>query len=174
MNLALQNEWITRNPVNLLKAKKTKVEKGFLNNREIRYLENVILKPHLAIARDIFLFSVYTGLAYVDVEKVTGENIVRGIDNCLWLQFNRQKTDMRVALPLLDPAKAIVDKYYTYHEGKKSRRLFPVPANQAINRYLKEIAKEAGIDKKITFHMSNHISVYYSLKIRQLHQFSNK
>lgn len=156
MNLALQNEWITRNPVNLLKAKKTKVEKGFLNNREIRNLENVILKPHLAIARDIFLFSVYTGLAYVDVEKVTGENIVLGIDNCLWLQFNRQKTDMRVALPLLEPAKAIVDRYYTYHEGKKSRRLFPVPANQAINRYLKEIAKEAGIDKKITFHMARH------------------
>lgn len=156
MNLALQNEWIPRNPVDLLKAKKTKVEKGFLNEREIKCLENVILKPHLGVARDIFMFCVYTGLAYVDVEKMTSENIVLGIDNCLWIQFNRQKTDMRVALPLLEPAKAIIDKYHNYHEGKATNRLFPVPANQAINRYLKEIAKAAGIDKKITFHMARH------------------
>lgn len=156
MNLALQNEWIDRNPVCLLKIKKTKVEKGFLTESEIKKLEDVILKPHLAIARDIFMFSVYTGLAYVDVSKMTLENIVRGIDKSLWLQFNRQKTDIRVALPLLEPANVLIERYHSYHEGEKTHHLFPVPMNQVINRYLKEIARIAGINKVITFHMARH------------------
>lgn len=156
MNLALQNEWITRNPVCLLKVKKTKVEKGFLTEPEIKKLQEANLKPHLAIARDIFLFSVYTGLAYVDVSKMTVDNVVRGIDKSLWLQFNRQKTDMRVSLPLLEPAQVLIDKYHTYHEGEKTHHLFPIPQNQVINRYLKEIATEAGIHKHITFHMARH------------------
>ena len=113
MNLALQNEWIDRNPVCLLKVKKTKVEKGFLTESEIKKLEEVILKPHLAVARDIFMFSVYTGLAYVDVSKMTLENIVQGIDKSLWLQFNRQKTDIRVALPLLEPANRLIERYHS-------------------------------------------------------------
>jgi len=62
MNLAMQNEWISRNPVCLLKVKKTKVEKGFLTEEEIQKLENLILKPHLTIARDIFLFLCIPGL----------------------------------------------------------------------------------------------------------------
>lgn len=156
MNLAMQNEWIPRNPVCLLKIKKTKVEKGFLTESEIKKLEDVILKPHLAIARDIFMFSVYTGLAYVDVSKITLDNIVRGIDKSLWLQFNRQKTDIRVALPLLEPANILIEKYHSYHEGEKTRHLFPVPMNQVINRYLKDIAKIAGVNKVITFHMARH------------------
>ena len=156
MNLAMQNEWIPRNPVCLLKAKKTKVEKGFLTEEEIRKLERLVLKPHLAIARDVFLFSVYTGLAYVDVSKVTIDNIVWGIDKSLWLQFNRQKTDNRVALPLLEPAQNLIDKYQSYHNGEKQHHLFPVPQNQVFNRYLKQIAEAAGIKKKITFHMARH------------------
>ena len=156
MNLALQNEWIDRNPVCLLKVKKTKVEKGFLTESEIKKLEEVILKPHLAVARDIFMFSVYTGLAYVDVSKMTLENIVQGIDKSLGLQFNRQKTDIRVALPLLEPANRLIERYHSYHEGEKAHHLFPVPMNQVINRYLKEIASIAGINKVITFHMARH------------------
>src|SRR5699024_1989687 len=116
-------------------------EKGFLTEEEIRKLERLVLKPHLAIARDVFLFSVYTGLAYVDVSKVTIDNIVWGIDKSLWLQFNRQKTDNRVALPLLEPAQNLIDKYQSYHNGEKQHHLFPVPQNQVINRYLKQIAE---------------------------------
>lgn len=156
MNLALQNEWITRNPVCSLQAKKTRVEKGFLNEREISAIEKVTLKPNLQIVRDIFLFAVYTGAAYVDVSQMTNSNISQGIDKSLWLQYNRQKTDQRVALPLLEPAQRLIDKYYSYHQGNKKRNIFPVPKNQVVNRYLKIIAKEAGVEKLISFHMARH------------------
>ena len=34
--------------------------------------------------------------------------------------------------------------------------LFPVPSNQKVNSYLKEIAGVCGIDKDLTFHMARH------------------
>lgn len=156
MNLALQNEWITRNPVSLISVKKTKVEKEFLTEKEIACIENATLKPHIAITRDIFIFAIYTGVSYVDVSQLTMENISQGIDKGLWLQYNRQKTEQRVALPLLEPAQQLIERYRAYHDGNKKNHLFPVPKNQVINRYLKIIAKEAGIDKDITFHMARH------------------
>ena len=91
MNLALQNEWINRNPVTLLHVKKEHVEKEFLTEQEIKQIEELTLKPHLEIVRDIFLFSVYTGAAYVDVSNLAIGNIRQGIDRSLWLQYSRQK-----------------------------------------------------------------------------------
>lgn len=156
MNLALQNEWINRNPVTFLKVKKERVEKGFLSEEEIKALEEVTLKPHLMIVRDIFLFSVYTGAAYVDVSNLTIGNIRQGIDRNLWLQYSRQKTGQRVSLPLLEPAQRIVQQYNRYHSNKPHNKLFPMPTNQEVNRHLKTIANEAGIEKNVTFHMARH------------------
>lgn len=156
MNIALQNEWINRNPVCLLHAKKDKVEKGFLTDKEIKAVESVTLKPHLAIVRDIFIFAVYTGVAYVDALNLTNQNITTGIDNSLWLNYHRQKTGIRVALPLLEPAQYILMRYDCYNTHKPSSRLFPITKNQVVNRYLKLIAAKAGVNKQITFHMARH------------------
>lgn len=156
MNIALQNEWISRNPVCLLRAKKDKVEKGFLTEKEIKAIESVTLKPHLAIVRDIFIFAVYTGTAYVDAYNLTNENITIGIDSSPWLNYNRKKTGIRVALPLLEPAQRILAMYDCYNTHKRNSRLFPITKNQVVNRYLKQIAIEAGVEKVVTFHMARH------------------
>ena len=156
MNLAVQNEWIANNPVCLLKVRKEHVEKGYLTEEEIKRLKAVTLLPHLDIARDIFMFSVYTGMAYVDILMLTNENVKLGIDGSRWLNYHRQKTSQRVAVPLLEPAEELIARYATYHSEKVNRPIFPVPCNQAINRYLKTIAKAAGIRKDITFHMGRH------------------
>lgn len=132
------------------------VEKGYLTEEEIRRLKAVTLPPHLGIARDIFMFSVYTGMAYVDILMLTNKNITLGIDGSHWLNYHRQKTSQRVAVPLLEPAEELIARYATYHGEKAKQPIFPVPCNQAINRYLKTIAKAAGIRKDITYHMARH------------------
>lgn len=156
MNLAVQNEWIPRNPVSLVRFKKTKVEKGFLSTEEIKQLQETMLPPHLTIVRDVFLFSIYTGTAYIDIAQLTTNNLQTGIDGTIWLEYNRQKTDQRVALPLLQPAYEIFQKYASFYKGKGIHKLFPVPPNQVVNRYLKKIAEATGISKNITFHMARH------------------
>lgn len=156
MNLAVQNEWIVTNPVCLLKVHKEYVEKGYLTEAELRKLKAVALPPHLCIARDIFMFSVYTGMAYVDIAQLTTDNITTGIDGSRWLNYHRQKTAQRVAVPLLEPAVKLLEKYTAYHERKAAHPVFPVPCNQAINRYLKTIARAADIRQDITYHMARH------------------
>jgi len=156
MNLALQNDWIPRNPVNLFSAKKDRVEIGFLTEKEVQLLQEAELKPHLAIVRDLFIFAVYTGLAYADIARLRIDNITIGIDRSQWLNIHRQKTKVRCPIPLLQPAEDIIARYQSYHENKPSANVFPVPKNQVVNRYLKQIALEAGIDKNITFHMARH------------------
>lgn len=156
MNIALQNEWVNRNPVASFRVRFDRVEKEFLTEKELQAIQNADIKPHLAIVRDIFMFAVYTGTAYIDIYNLTPGNITIGIDRSLWLHYNRQKTDIRCAVPLLEPAENIYHRYETYHENQPKRHIFPVPPNQVVNRYLKQIAAAAGVDKEITFHMARH------------------
>lgn len=156
MKLAFDNEWISRNPVKGLGEKKDKVEIGFLTEEEVTAFEEVALPPHLSIARDEFLFSVYTGTPFGDLCELTNENISPGIDHSRWLKYTRGKTGERVSLPLLGPAEAIIRKYESFHENRPEHKLFPMCTNQVMNRFLKEIAKAAHVHKRVTFHMARH------------------
>jgi hypothetical protein len=52
--------------------------------------EKEITIQHLALVRDLFLFSCYTGFAYVDVANLTVDYIKIGIDGNRWLIKNRR------------------------------------------------------------------------------------
>lgn len=109
--------------------------------------------PRLELVRDIFLFSCFTGLAYIDVSNLTPDNIV-SMDGNDWIMTRRQKTNIASNVLILDVPKQIISKYShkTYREGK----LFPMLSNQKVNSYLKEIADICGIKKNLTFHLARH------------------
>ena len=156
MNVAMANEWINTNPVCLLKVKRNKVDVGFLNEEDIKAIQKINLPANLSISREIFLFAVYTGVAYTDMTKLTNENITIGIDHTPWLNYKRQKTGARVALPLLEPAQQIIKKFDCYNTHKPNSHLFPLICNQVINRNLKKIAKAANVNKRVTYHIARH------------------
>lgn len=157
MNLALQNDWIASNPVCTLHVKRNKVERGYLEPDEIKKIQEVMLPPSHAVLRDMFLFAVYTGISYIDMVNLTASNIVVGIDRTRWIHFNRLKTGLRVSLPLLPPAERILNGFECFRpQGEGEKPIFPMLSNQATNRYLKEIARAAGVKKNITFHMARH------------------
>ena len=107
----------------------------------------------LELVRNLFVFSCFTGLAYIDVANLTPENIVT-LDDKQWIMTKRQKTSVATNVLLLDIPKNIIEKYSgkTYRNGK----LFPMLTNQRTNSYLKEIADICGIKKDLTFHMARH------------------
>ena len=156
LQIAVENEWIARNPVSLKGIRVPHNERGYLTAEELDELSNVELQPNLAIVRDLFMFAAYTGISYIDLAELRNEQIVIGIDSSPWLYYYRHKTLQRVAVPLLEPAVKLIEKYYAFHEAKPKNRIFPVPPNQIVNRYLKYIADLAGIEKNITFHMARH------------------
>jgi site-specific recombinase XerD len=106
--------------------------------------------------RDVFVFCCYTGLSYVDVEKLTPKDISRGLDGEYWIFTERTKTGNSSNIPLLPKALELVAKYQDEPENVNNGKLLPVISNQKLNAYLKELATICGIDKNITFHMARH------------------
>lgn len=129
-------------------------DRGFLTEAEIKTLATCELKLHrLEVVRDIFLFSCFTGLAYVDVVNLTEENIVE-LNGHEWIMTKRQKTNIASNILLLDYPKLIIEKYAPYRA--KGGRLLPILSNQKMNSYLKEIAEICGIKKRLSFHLARH------------------
>ena len=137
------------------------VNRGFLTDEEILLIANKDLGiSRLELVRDIFIFSCFTGLAYIDVSNLTPEHIVT-LGDKQWIMTQRQKTSVETNVLLLDIPKAIIAKYggKTYRNGK----LFPMLTNQKTNSYLKEIADICGIKKNLTFHLARHTFATMSL-----------
>ena len=107
------------------------VDRGFLTDEEILRVANKDLGiQRLELVRDIFIFSCFTGLAYIDVSNLTPDHIVT-MDDKQWIMTKRQKTSVETNVLLLDIPRAIIAKYShkTYRDGK----LFPVLTNQKTN-----------------------------------------
>jgi len=157
IRLALKNGWLDKDPFINYSAKLVPVNRGYLDKDELNALENLkIAIPRLDQVRDIFIFSCYTGLAYIDVVSLNHDNIRTGIDGDLWIFTERKKTNIRSNIPLLPKAHEIIKKYKDYPENVTKGRLLPVLSNQKMNAYLKEIADLAGINKTLTFHLARH------------------
>jgi integrase len=102
------------------------------------------------------IFSCYTGLAYKDAVDLKRSNIIRGIDNTLWLITQRAKTGVSVKVPLLPKALQIIDRYRDNIKCKAEDSLLPKMSNQRLNGYLKELGDICGINKHLTFHLARH------------------
>ncbi|WP_194526511.1 hypothetical protein [Zobellia roscoffensis] len=51
------------------------------------------------------------GLCYIEVKNLNKKDIVQGVDGEEWIKVRRQKSNTPVRLPLLDEAKAVLDKF---------------------------------------------------------------
>ena len=157
INICLANGWLNKDPFANYKAKVKEVIREFLTEQEIQSLmEKEFVSERLELVRDIFVFSCFSGLAYIDVKQLTKDNIVLGIDGDKWINKNRQKTDTNSKIPLLPTAQYIMDKYSDYPVNKNKGTLLPILSNQKMNAYLKEIATVCGINKELTFHIARH------------------
>jgi len=73
-----------------------------------------------------------------------------------WIQAQRTKTQSRLGIPLLPPAREILEKYESHPRVVREECVLPVLSNQKSNAYLKEIADLCGIKKHLTTHLARH------------------
>lgn len=157
VTMAVKMEWVSRDPFDKYQLKFHRVDRDFLNDEELEAVENKDFKfVRLQWVRDLFVFSCYTGLAYIDAMNLTPSNITIGIDGEYWLSTCRQKTDQPVRVPILPKAWEIIEKYKTHPRAVQRGAIFPMISNQKLNSYLKEIADLCGIEKNLTFHLARH------------------
>ena len=110
--------------------------------------------PRLAVVRDIFLFCAFTGLAFTDVQHLKHEHITVDSNGEYWIRKAREKTDNMCDIPLLDIPRMIMEKYKSHPTCIKKSVVLPVPSNQRMNSYLKEIADACHINKPLSTHHS--------------------
>ena len=92
--------------------------------------------------RDVFLFQCYTGQRYSDIEQISWDSLQKINESYIWV-LDTVKTNDHISVPLIKEARLLIDKY-------KSQE-YPLPklTNQYINRELKKMGKEVGLDRKI-------------------------
>ncbi|MFC4723630.1 site-specific integrase [Geojedonia litorea] len=157
VTMAYHIEWIGRDPFVRFKSSFEKKEREFLTSDELNAIEKFHSPVNrLNIIKDIFVFSCYTGISYIDINQLNKDHILKGIDGNDWIMTKRQKTNTLVKIPLLDTAKELINKYQDDPRAVVSSTLFPRFSNQKTNSYLKEIAHLCGIKKNLTFHMARH------------------
>lgn len=157
INQCLEYGWLVKDPFVNYKAKVKEVIREFLSEEEIeRIMDKKFVSERLELVRDIFVFSCFTGLAYIDVKQLTKNHISLGIDGDKWIFTTRQKTETLSKIPLLPVAEQMIDKYENHPTSNNKNRLLPILSNQKMNAYLKEIADVCGINKNLTFHIARH------------------
>ena len=103
--------------------------------------------------RNIFIFSVYSGLRFSDAINLKESNIEKDVQK-LWIVFKQQKTNTVLRIPMLNKAKIIYDNYLI--ERTATGYVLPRISHQKVNSYLKVIGDLVGINKSLTHHVARH------------------
>ncbi len=157
IKICLDNDWLDKNPCSRYEGKMKEVERDFLTEGELHKIYNKrFSSERLTLVKDIFIFSCYTGLAYIDVKGLKKDHIGIGIDGEKWIFKNRQKTDTKSKIPVLPIAEEIILKYANHPKCLNEDTILPILSNQKMNGYLIEIGDLCDIQKEITFHMARH------------------
>lgn len=157
INECVDKAWLSSNPFINFSVKTEVRERVFLSEDELEaMIQKEISVERISIVRDIFVFSCFTGLSYVDIANLTTQNIVTGIDKEKWIHTSRQKTGTASHVPLLPQPLEIINKYSDHPKVINTGKLLPILSNQRMNSYLKEIADLCNINKILTFHIARH------------------
>lgn len=131
--------------------KQEKRNNDHVTRPELTTLETFDWRPEIQRIVDLFLFSVYTGLHYMDAQTLVESDLRTGIDGRKWLHKARGKyadSDFFVnesvqLVPLSAPALALIEKY-------GSVASLPKISNSGYNDWLKQIQHMAGIKVNLT------------------------
>lgn len=141
-----------------------KTRKRAITESDIMRIKSLKLDEQKTICfvRDMFLLSFYMmGISFVDLAFLKKTDVVGG-----HIIYNRCKTGQRIKVGIVDKIKRLIDKYpasddspyllpiITYPD-KDARRQYQNKLQQA-NKYLKIIAKEAGVTANLSTYTSRH------------------
>lgn len=139
VRIALANDWIKKNPFYGIHFKQEEVNVEFLSREELDVLMNKEFTiKRLEQVRDIFVFCCFTALAFVDVQQLSREHLIKDNNGALWIRKARQKTNQMCNIPVLSIPQRILRKYEDNAECIKKGVLLPIISNQRMNAYSKE------------------------------------
>jgi integrase len=146
---------IDRYPFPNYKIKMIQKQGHYLSFEDIEKLENLMVDlPRLYHVKHLFLFSVYTGLAYADMNKLTKKDLHTDDDGMMWIKTHRQKSKSRVSVPLISNAVKSLQILTSGEFQIQNGKLLPMKSNVRLNYEIKQICSMARINdfEKVTWH----------------------
>ena len=156
---AVRNGRLAQNPYSLLKGEFPKGENEnteYLTEEEMRKIVEFTPTPGtwMERAKDLFVFMMYTGLAYSDAQAFDIKKYKK-IDGQWRIVGNRIKTGEPFVNQLLPPAVAVLEKYDMQT---------PKILNAVFNRELKTIGMALGIQTRMHTHLARHTFATWMLR----------
>ena len=136
--------------------------------RKIRFLQKSDVAKLMALkvndreaeqARQMFLFSCFTGLAIADMERLKFSHIQTAADGRRYIRKERQKTKVESVVPLHPIAEEILSRYREEQTVKEKGDdlVFPCDCSRsAMNNKLSTVGLACGIRQRLSFHMARH------------------
>ena len=145
-------------PYKDFKIKKIQTEIKYLTIDELSRLRHLDFSHNHSLdkVKDIFLFSVYTGLRYTDAQQIRDTDIEYVNGEPKYLITYQKKTKDKVEIPILNPTLEIIKKYENSGLRIETGRLIPQLSNSKLNEYLKVIGDLAYIKLKLSAHIARH------------------
>lgn len=171
-NYAIRQDYIEHgiNPFIKYKLKMEKTTKTYLSEDELQAIVQLLIEPEtrMDLHRDMFVFAANAGgLRVSDALLLKWSNF-----DGTHINFNIKKTGTQSGIKLPKVALDIIEKYKD--QAKSTKYIFPMLSDDLnekdareldsaissacayINKNLKLIAKKAGIEKPLSFHISRH------------------
>lgn len=123
----------------------------FLTVGEVKRLINTPIKNEMI--KRAFLFAVMTGLRYSDLSAITWGEIEQGDDGSYMIRFRMKKVKRQQTVYLSGEAMKWLPER---GEARNDEVIFSLPKNDSANRQLARWVEQAGITKKVTFHVGRH------------------
>ena len=136
--------------------------------RKIRFLQKSDMAKLMALkvndreaeqVRRMFLFSCFTGLAIVDMERLKFLHIQTSADGRRYIRKERQKTKVESVVPLHPITEAILSRCREEQTVKEKGDdlVFPCDCSRsAMNNKLSTVGLACGIRQRLSFHVARH------------------
>ena len=141
----------TNYPIELGKHKEVALSKEEYSNFKKAKLPESACNS-MKLTKHIFTFCAETGLRFSDAMDLSWEHINEKMTS---FEKEQVKTSNSVFVPISNQARAILITYRNQYKDAQNH-VFPRIDIQVMNRYLKDLAKIAGIDKNLTTHVARH------------------
>ena len=148
---AYQRGVLTWNPFAGFRLAKNIRPREYLTEGELKLLmDHEFEDKALAFTRDVFVFSAFTGLAFIDLKELKYENIV-DINGSKWIVSQRHKTNIPFQVKLLEVPYQVIIRYQ--HQGEY---VFEQMEYATMAKRIHRVMEEVGIRKRISFHCARH------------------
>ena len=164
---AVSSRIIRCNPLDNAKYEKEEKKIRFLQKSDVMKLMAMRMNDReTELARLMFVFSCFTGLAIADMEQLQHKHIQTAADGRKYIRKERQKTKVEFIVPLHPIVETIIRHCWEEQEGNEEQQTVkekgdslvfqPHCSRSVMGKNLSIVGKACGISQRLSYHMARH------------------